>query len=148
MKWCAMKNPPDLFYLLPNFVPKESSGIWNRDSRQICCTWTCRQALKLNGVEVVLGWNHTTLAMEFDISLNAVGFQDNRTDRTSKSVVDLFCNESEGEIQKYLFLCKKADAFKNEKGDWAENWTSASLSSYYNLFCWLFAEQSKVADSL
>lgn len=55
--------------------------------------------------------------MEFDISLNAVGFQDNRTDRTSKSVVDLFCNESEGEIQKYLFLCKKADAFKNEKGD-------------------------------
>lgn len=148
MKWCAMKNPPDLFYLLLNFVPKESSGIWNRDSRQICCTWTCRQALKLNGVEVVLGWNRTTLAMEFDIRLNAVGFQDNRTNRASKSVVDLFCNESEGEIQKYLSLCKQADACKNEKGDWAENWTSASLSSYYNLLCWFFAEQSKVADDL
>lgn len=54
-----------------------------------------------------------TIAKELDISLDAVVFQDSKTGRVSKSVVDFFADKSEDEIQKYIALCEQADAFKD-----------------------------------
>ena len=54
-----------------------------------------------------------TVAKELDISLDAVVFQDSKTGRISKSVVDFFADKSEDEIQKYIALCEQADAFKD-----------------------------------
>lgn len=55
----------------------------------------------------------STIAKELDISLDAVVFQDSKTGRVSKSVVDFFADKSEDEIQKYIALCEQADAFKD-----------------------------------
>ena len=54
-----------------------------------------------------------TIAKELDISLDAVVFQDSKTGRVSKSVVDFFADKSEDEIQKYIALCEQADTFKD-----------------------------------
>lgn len=54
-----------------------------------------------------------TIAKELDISLDAVVFQDSKTGRVSKTVVDFFADKSEDEIQKYIALCEQADAFKD-----------------------------------
>lgn len=53
------------------------------------------------------------LAMELDISLDAVVFQDSKTDRVSKTVVDFFSDKSEDEIQKYIALCEQAESIKD-----------------------------------
>lgn len=58
-----------------------------------------------------------TLARELDISLDAVVFQNIKTEGISKGVADLFSGKSEEENQKYISLCKQADTFKAEKGD-------------------------------
>jgi transcriptional regulator with XRE-family HTH domain len=55
-----------------------------------------------------------TIAKELDISLDAVVFQDSKTGRVSKTVVDFFADKSEDEIQKYIALCEQADTLKSE----------------------------------
>ena len=57
------------------------------------------------------------LAREMDISLDAVVFQELNTGTVSKSVIDFFADKSEDEIEKYLTLCRQAEAFKDGKGD-------------------------------
>ncbi len=55
-----------------------------------------------------------TLAKELDISLDAVVFQDRKSETISKSVADFFYGKSENEIQKYIALCKQADTLKEK----------------------------------
>lgn len=55
------------------------------------------------------------LAKELNISLDATIFPDMITGTVSKTVVDFFNGKSEAEIQKYIALCRQAEAFqKNE----------------------------------
>ena len=58
-----------------------------------------------------------TLVREMEISLDAVVFQELNTETVSKSVIDFFAGKSEEEIEKYLTLCRQAEAFKGGKGD-------------------------------
>lgn len=57
------------------------------------------------------------LAREMNISLDAIVFQNMRSDAVSKSVIDFFAGKSEEEIEKYLALCRQAEAFRDTKGD-------------------------------
>ena len=50
-----------------------------------------------------------------NISLDAIVFPDTATATVSKTVTDFFAGKSEAEIQKYISLCRQADAFKTDK---------------------------------
>ena len=62
-----------------------------------------------------------------NISLDAIVFPDTATATVSKTVTDFFAGKSEAEIQKYISLCRQADAFKTDKkkGDCSEYPTAA-----------------------
>ena len=62
------------------------------------------------------------IAKEMNISLDAIVFPDTATATVSKTVTDFFAGKSEAEIQKYISLCRQADAFKTDKkkGDCSE----------------------------
>ena len=62
------------------------------------------------------------IAKEMNISLDAIVFPDTVTTTVSKTVTDFFAGKSEAEIQKYISLCRQADAFKTDKkkGDCSE----------------------------
>lgn len=53
-----------------------------------------------------------TLARELNISLDAVVFQNIKSDAVSKSVIDFFAGKSEDEIKKYITLCQQAEQLK------------------------------------
>lgn len=52
------------------------------------------------------------LCRELNISLDAIVFPDMTANMVSKTVIDFFESKSEAEIQKYISLCRQADAFK------------------------------------
>ena len=55
------------------------------------------------------------LAKELNISLVAAIFPDIVNGTVSKTVVDFFAGKSEAEIQKYIALCKQAEAFQKDE---------------------------------
>ena len=55
------------------------------------------------------------LAKELNISLDAAIFPDMVTRTVSKTVIDFFAGKSEAEIQKYIALCKQAEAFQKDE---------------------------------
>lgn len=55
------------------------------------------------------------LARELGISLDAIVFQNTKTDSISQSVVDFFFGKSEADARKYIALCEQAEAIRPEK---------------------------------
>lgn len=54
------------------------------------------------------------LARELNISLDSVVFQNMPTNTVSKSVTDFFAGKRESEIQKYIALCRQAEALQEK----------------------------------
>lgn len=107
-----MKNPLDLFAadlraarIKRNLTQRQLADSLHMSVRTIIELERCKSSPRFETV--------VALAKELDISLDAVVFQDNKTDRVSKSVIDFFVNKSEDEIQKYIELCEHADKLKN-----------------------------------
>lgn len=107
-----MKNPLDLFAadlraarIKRKLTQRQLADMLHMSVRTIIKLECCKSSPRFETV--------ATLARELNISLDSVVFQDNKTDRVSKSVVDFFSDKSEDEIQKYIALCEQADALKN-----------------------------------
>ena len=108
-----MQNPLDLFAadvraarIKRNLTQRQLADNLHMSVRTIIELERCKSSPRFETV--------ATIAKELDISLDAVVFQDSKTGRVSKTVVDFFADKSEDEIQKYIALCEQADAFKNE----------------------------------
>lgn len=106
-----MKNPLDLFAadlraarIKRNLTQRQLADMLHMSVRTIIEIERCKSSPRFETV--------ATIARELNISLDAVVFQDNKTERVSKSVVDFFADKSEDEIQKYIALCEQADALK------------------------------------
>lgn len=109
-----MKNPLDLFAadlraarIKRNLTQRQLADSLHMSVRTIIELERCKSSPRFETIAM--------LARELDISLDAVVFQDNKTDRVSKSVVDFFFDKSDDEIQKYIALCQQADTLKYEK---------------------------------
>lgn len=109
-----MKNPLDLFAAdlrtartKRNLTQQELADKLHMCARTIIEIENCKSSPRFETV--------ATLARELNISLDAVVFQDIKSDTVSKSVIDFFFDKSEDEIQKYIALCQQADAFKHSK---------------------------------
>lgn len=107
-----MQNPLDLFAadvraarVKRNLTQRQLADNLHMSVRTIIELERCKSSPRFETV--------ATIAKELDISLDAVVFQDSKTGRISKSVVDFFADKSEDEIQKYIALCEQADAFKD-----------------------------------
>lgn len=110
-----MKNPLDLFAA----EVRAARSKRNLTQRQLAdkLHMSVRTIIELEGCNSSPRFETVaTIARELDISLDAVVFQDIKTDGISKSVTDFFSGKSEEEIQKYISLCKQADTFKNSTG--------------------------------
>ncbi len=106
-----MKNPLDLFAadlraarIKRNLTQRQLADNLHMSVRTIIELERCKSSPRFETVVM--------LAKELDISLDSVVFQDSKTDRVSKSVVDFFSDKSEEEIQKYIALCEQADTLK------------------------------------
>lgn len=106
-----MKNPLDLFAatlraarIKRNLTQQGLADKLHMSVRTIIEIENCKSSPRFETV--------ATLARELNISLDAVVFQDSKSDTLSKSVVDFFSNKSEDEIQKYIALCQQADMLK------------------------------------
>lgn len=109
-----MKNPLDLFAadlraarIKRNLTQRQLADNLHMSVRTIIEIERCKSSPRFETV--------VTIARELDISLDAVVFQNDKTDRVSKSVIDFFSGKSEEEIQKYIALCEQADTFKTIK---------------------------------
>lgn len=106
-----MKNPLDLFAadlraarIRRNLTQRQLAEMLHMSVRTIIELERCKSSPRFETV--------ATLAKELNISLDAVVFQDSKTDRVSKSIVDFFSDKCEEEIQKYIALCEQADTLK------------------------------------
>ena len=68
---------------------------------------TCQSNPKFETVALV--------AKELNISVDAAIFPDMVNQTVSKTVVDFFAGKSEAEIEKYIALCKQAEAFQKDE---------------------------------
>jgi len=107
-----MKNPLDLFAAdlrtartKRNLTQQELADKLHMSVRTIIEIEKCKSSPRFETV--------ATLARELNISLDAVVFQDIKSDTVLKSVIDFFSDKSEDEIQKYIALCQQADMLKN-----------------------------------
>ncbi len=55
------------------------------------------------------------VAKELNISVDAAIFPEMVNQTVSKTVVDFFAGKSEAEIEKYIALCKQAEAFQKDE---------------------------------
>lgn len=55
------------------------------------------------------------VAKELNISVGAAIFPEMVNQTVSKTVVDFFAGESEAEIEKFIALCKQAEAFQKDE---------------------------------
>lgn len=111
-----MKNPLDLFAA----EVRAARSKRNLTQRQLAdkLHMSVRTIIELEGCNSSPRFETVaTIARELDISLDAVVFQDIQTEGISKTVTDFFSGKSEEEIQKYIALCKQADAFKPKEGN-------------------------------
>ena len=111
-----MQNPLDLFVaklrtarMKRNLTQRGLADKLHMSVRTIIEIERCKSSPRFETV--------ATLARELNISLDAVVFQNIKSDAVSKSVIDFFAGKSEDEIQKYITLCQQADTFKEHKGD-------------------------------
>lgn len=74
------------------------------NARTIIDLETCQSNPKFETVALV--------AKELNISVDAAIFPDMVNQTVSKTVVDFFAGKSEAEIEKYIALCKQAEAFQ------------------------------------
>lgn len=107
-----MKNPLDLFAadlraakIKRNLTQRKLADMLHMSVRTIIELERCKSSPRFETV--------ATLAKELDVSLDSAVFQDSKTDKVSKSVVDFFSDKSEEEIQKYIALCEQAESIKN-----------------------------------
>lgn len=107
-----MKNPLDLFAadvraarVKRNLTQRQLADKLHMSVRTIIELEGCKSSPRFETV--------ATIARELNISLDAVVFQNIKTEGISKSVTDFFSGKSEEEIQKYISLCRQADTFKN-----------------------------------
>ena len=76
------------------------------NARTIIDLETCQSNPKFETVALV--------AKELNISVDAAIFPDMVNQTVSKTVVDFFAGKSEAEIEKYIALCKQAEAFSKK----------------------------------
>ncbi len=107
-----MKNPLDLFAadlraarIKRNLTQRELADILHMSVRTIIKIERCKSCPRFETV--------AALARELNISLDAVVFQDDKTDRVSKRVIDFFAGKSEDEIQKFIALCEQIESINN-----------------------------------
>lgn len=55
------------------------------------------------------------IAKELNISVDATIFPEMVNQTVSKTIVDFFAGKSEAEIEKYIALCKQAEAFQKDE---------------------------------
>lgn len=106
-----MKNPLDLFAadvraarVKRNLTQRQLADKLHMSVRTIIELEGCKSSPRFETV--------ATIARELNISLDAVVFQNIKTEGISKSVTDFFSGKSEEEIQKYIALCEQADTLK------------------------------------
>lgn len=108
-----MNNPLDLFAWKvrserkrQHLTQRKLAERLNMNARTIIDLETCQSNPKFETVALV--------AKELNISVDAamVGMV-NQT--VSKTVVDFFAGKSEAEIEKYIALCKQAEAFQKDE---------------------------------
>ena len=80
-----------------------------------------RQHLTQKQLAERLGMNPRTIidlvlvAKELNISVDAAIFPEMINQTVSKTVVDFFAGKSEAEIEKFIALCKQAEAFQKDE---------------------------------
>lgn len=114
-----MNNPLDLFAWKvrserkrQHLTQRKLAERLNMNARTIIDLETCQSNPKFETVALV--------AKELNISVDAAIFPDmvnqNMVNQTvSKTVVDFFAGKSEAEIEKYIALCKQAEAFQKDE---------------------------------
>ena len=105
-----MNNPLDLFAWKvrserkrQHLTQRKLAERLNMNARTIIDLETCQSNPKFETVALV--------AQE----LNAAIFPDMVNQTVSKTVVDFFAGKSEAEIEKYIALCKQAEAFQKDE---------------------------------
>ena len=109
-----MNNPLDLFAWKvrserkrQHLTQRKLAERLNMNARTIIVLETCQSNPKFETVALV--------AKELNISVDAAIFPDMVNQTVSKTVVDFFAGKSEAEIEKYIALCKQAEAFQKDE---------------------------------
>ena len=109
-----MNNPLDLFAWKvrserkrQHLTQRKLAERLNMNARTIIDLETCQSNPKFETVALV--------AKELNISVDAAIFPDMVNQTVSKTVVDFFAGKSEAEIEKYIALCKQAEAFQKDE---------------------------------
>lgn len=79
----------------------------NMNDRTIIELENCRSNPKFETIMLI--------AIELDISLDAIVFPDSNAKTVSKTVVDFFCKKNEAECQQYVMVCQQIDIFRKIK---------------------------------
>ena len=108
-----MNNPLDLFAWKvrserkrQHLTQRKLAERLNMNARTIIDLETCQSNPKFETVALV--------AKELNISVDAAIFPDMVNQTVSKTVVDFFAGKSEAEIEKYIALCKQAEALQKD----------------------------------
>ena len=126
-----MNNPLDLFAWKvrserkrQHLTQRKLAERLNMNARTIIDLETCQSNPKFETVALV--------AKELNISVDAAIFPDMVNQTVSKTVVDFFAGKSEAEIEKYIALCKQAEAFqKDEKTNNAAGYINPGRVIFY-----------------
>lgn len=109
-----MNNPLDLFAWKvrserkrQHLTQRKLAERLNMNARTIIDLETCQSNPKFETVALV--------AKELNISVDAAIFPDMVNQTVSKTVVDFFAGKSGAEIEKYIALCKQAEAFQKDE---------------------------------
>ena len=109
-----MNNPLDLFAWKvrserkrQHLTQKQLAERLGMNPRTIIDLETCQSNPKFETVVLV--------AKELNISVDAAIFPEMVNQTVSKTVVDFFAGKSEAEIEKYIALCKQAEAFQKDE---------------------------------
>lgn len=109
-----MNNPLDLFAWKvrserkrQHLTQRKLAERLNMNARTIIDLETFQSNPKFETVALV--------AKELNISVDAAIFPDMVNQTVSKTVVDFFAGKSEAEIEKYIALCKQAEAFQKDE---------------------------------
>ena len=109
-----MNNPLDLFAWKvrserkrQHLTQKQLAERLGMNPRTIIDLETCQSNPKFETVVLV--------AKELNISVDAAIFPEMINQTVSKTVVDFFAGKSEAEIEKFIALCKQAEAFQKDE---------------------------------
>ena len=109
-----MNNPLDLFAWKvrserkrQHLTQKQLAERLGMNPRTIIDLETCQSNPKFETVVLV--------AKELNISVDAAIFPEMVNQTVSKTVVDFFAGKREAEIEKFIALCKQAEAFQKDE---------------------------------